>query len=236
MLVHVAGLAAGGLDGFRRGAFRHRDQDVGQAVLFGKLDLAEVGGEEVLHFLVGDLDAFGDAALTHAADDHLAANLVARIVEGQAVACQRLLELVEGQVVALGDGGHRLVQFLVGDTHAGAFADLHLQILEDQAFQHLLGQHIAGRHLRAALGDGLLDFAHALVELALHHHVVVDDGDHAVQGYYFRTGQGAHQQGAQHERAQTVTEHFLHVDGSLRCLGRGSLRLGCRPRHQGLSG
>lgn len=53
---------------------------------------------------------------------------------------------------------------LVGDADAGAVADLLLDVLDDQAFQHLLGQHVLGRQRRTALEQGLVHFTQALVE------------------------------------------------------------------------
>lgn len=205
LLVKLLGLLCGGLDHVRGRGFRHRDQDIGQAVLFGKLDLAHVRGEEVLHLLLADLDALGDPALTHTADHHLATDLLAGVGVGQAVAGEGGLELLQAHAVALGDGAHRLVQLLVGDTDAGAVADLLLDVLDDQAFQHLLGQHVLGRQRRAALEQRLVHFTQALVELALHDHIVVDDGDDPVQWYHFGMREGAKECCAQCKGAQPVT-------------------------------
>ena len=189
-----------------------------------------VGGEEVLHFLVGDLDALGHTALTYAADDHLAAHLVAGFLVGKAVTRQGGTELLQGQVVALGNAAHGLVQFFVGDADAGAVADLQLQVLDDQALQHLLIQHAGGRYALTAFGDGLLNFMNTLVQLALHDHVVVDDGDHAIEGLELRLGAGGEENCAQQQRAQAIRKLVLHVHDNLECLARGNLR-SCRPAH-----
>ena len=42
-------------------------------------------------------------------------------------------------------------------------------------------QHVGRRRIGAALLDGLLDLAHALIQLALHDDVVIDDRHHAIQ-------------------------------------------------------
>ncbi|MNN95283.1 hypothetical protein D3C81_2140670 [compost metagenome] len=97
----------------------------------------------------------------------------------------------------MGDGFDGLVQLLVGDANAGAVADLQLQVLDDQALQHLLAEHMLGRQRGAALGAGLLHFVQALVQLALHDHVVIDDGDHSVDGANLGMREAAEEQGAQ---------------------------------------
>ena len=181
LLIHLLRLPLGGLDFAGGGALGNRNQDVGQTELFRQLHLAQVGGEEVLHFLVGDLDAFGHASLTHTADDHLAPHLITSIGIGQAITSQRFAELLQAHAVALGDGAHGLVQLFVGDTNAGAVANLQLDILDDQAFEHLLAEYVLRRQGATALVDGLLHFTQASVELALHDHVVVDDGHDAIQ-------------------------------------------------------
>ncbi|MNN16664.1 hypothetical protein D3C81_1298120 [compost metagenome] len=229
----VAGLAFGSLDRLGRGALAQRHEDIGQAELFRQLQLAQVGGEEVLHFLRADLDAFGHPALAYATDDHLAAYLLAGVVVGQAVAGEGGTELLEAEVVALGDGRHRPVQFLVADADAGALAHLQLQVLDDQAFQHLRRQGVAWRQVAAALGQVLPHFVEALVELALHDHVVVDDGYHAVERLDLGLGRAAAQQGAQREGEQTIDKLGLHVHGNLECLGRGRTLPGCQPRRRG---
>ncbi|MCY1408452.1 hypothetical protein D9M71_237720 [compost metagenome] len=203
--------------------------------LFGQLHLAHVRGEEVLYFLLGDLDALGHATLADAADDHFSAHLLAGIVVRQAVASQGGAELVDAHVVALGDGSDRLVELFVGDADTRAFTDLQLQVFDDQAFQHLLLQHARRWRAGATLGDGLLHLMHALVQLALHYHVVIDDGHDLVQGLYLGMYRGTQKHCAQHQRAQTISKLDLHVDDNLECLGPGSSRPYCLPRHRGLS-
>ncbi len=182
LIQYLLHLVLSGLDVFRRGAASDRNEDIGEVKFFGELRLAQVGGQEVLHFLWGDLNPLRHPALTHAADDHLAANLVTGLVVRQTVMCQRGAELLGRHAVTLGDGGHGAVEFFVADAHTGALADLQLQVLDDQAFEHLLVEHIGRGLLGATLGDGLLDLAHAIVELALHDHIVIDDGHDPVEG------------------------------------------------------
>ena len=118
LLIQVAGFTLSGLNLLRRGAFGHRDQDVGQAELFRQLHLAQIGCEEVLHFLIGHLDALCHAALAHAADDHLAAHLVTGIGVGQAIFRQGGAELLDAHAVALGNGADGLVQLFVSNANA----------------------------------------------------------------------------------------------------------------------
>ena len=181
LAVDLACLPFRGLDGLGRCTLAQRDDDVDETEVFRQLQFAQAGGEEVLHFLRADLDALGHPALAHAADDHLAAHLLTGILERQAVAGQRQTELVESELVALGDARHRAVQFLVSDADAGAFADLQLQVLDDQALEHLRGEHRGRRQFATALGQAAAYLLEAAVELALHNHVVVDDGHHPVE-------------------------------------------------------
>ncbi|MNO97317.1 hypothetical protein D3C76_890220 [compost metagenome] len=160
--------------------------------------------------------------MAHAADDHLTTDLVTSIVVGQAIVSQCRAKLLNRHVIALGDGADSLVQFFIGDTDAGTFADLQLQVLDDQALEHLLLQYAGRRHGGAALGDGLLDFMDPLVQLALHDHVVVDNGHHFIDGLYRGVGRGTQEQRAQHQRAQTIRKLGLHVHDNLECLCRGS--------------
>ncbi len=160
--------------------------------------MPKVRSEEVLHFLLGHLNALGHTALTHTADDHLATNLVTGILIGQAVVGQGLAELIDRHVVALGDGADGLVQLFIRDPDAGAFADLQLQVFDDQALKHLLVQNAGRRHALAALGDGLLNLVDTLVQLALHDHVVVDNGHDLVQGLYRSVCCSTQEQRAQH--------------------------------------
>ncbi|MNZ53491.1 hypothetical protein D3C78_713690 [compost metagenome] len=234
MLVHVTDLARSLLDVVRVGAFRGWDEDVGQTVVFGHLHLAQVRGEEVFHFLLGNLDALGHTALAHAADDHLAFDLLAGVVERQAVAGQRGAELVQRHAIALGNGADGLVEFLVGDADARTFTDLQLQVLDDQAFQYLLLQRAGRRYAAAALGDGLLNLLDALVQLALHDHVVVDDGHHTIQGLHRGMHRATQQYSAQQHWAQTINKLGLHVYGNLECLRRGTIRPCCLPHHRDL--
>ncbi|KAF1069748.1 MAG: hypothetical protein GAK45_01009 [Pseudomonas citronellolis] len=118
---------------------------------------------------------------------------------------ERSVELVQRHVVALGDGGHRLVQFFIGDADAGALAHLKLDVFDDQALKHLLGQHVLGRQRRTAFLDGLTNLGQALVQLTLHDHVVIDDGHHTIQRYDFGMNSGTGQYCAQHQRAQAIT-------------------------------
>ena len=168
------------------------------------------------------LDTLGHTTLTHTADNHLAANLVAGVVVRQTVASQSGAKLFNRHVIALGNSADSLVQLFIGNADAGAFADLQLQVFDDQALEHLLIQHAGRRYGRTALGDGLLNFMNALVQLALHDHVVIDNGHHFIDGLHRGVRRGTQEQRAQHQRAQTIRKLGLHVHDNLGCLCRGS--------------
>ncbi|MNZ60430.1 hypothetical protein D3C78_784990 [compost metagenome] len=222
LLVNRIGLFGCILNRVGVGAFRRRNQDVGQVELFRQLHFAQVRRQEVLHFLLGDLNAFGNPTLAYTADDHFAANLLTCVVVGQAVASQGGAELLDRHVVALGNGADSLVQLFIGNADAGTLADLQLQVFDDQALKYLLLQHAGRRHGRATLGNGLLNFMNPLVQLALHDHVVVDDGHHFIDGLYGGARRRTQEQRAQHQRAQTIRKLGLHVHDNLGCLCRGS--------------
>lgn len=79
-------------------------------------------------------------------------------------------------------------------------------VMQSQLDQRLneVKQNITRRG--AAAGDVLLDLVESLIELALHDHVVVDDGHDLVQRYHGSLSQGGEgERRAQGERAQGVT-------------------------------
>ena len=234
LLIEFLRLAISRLDSLRGRPFRNCNEDVRQAELFRQLQFAKVGGEEVLHFLIAHLNAFGHTALAHSADDHLATDLIAGVGKGQTVCSQGGTELLDAHAIALGDGADRLVEFFIGDANAGTVADLQLDVLDDQAFQYLLVQHVRRRQGRATLGDGLLHLANARIQLALHDDVVVDNRHDAVERLYLGLRRGTQKHCAQQQRAQTIRKLDLHVHDNLECLGRGKFQPCCLSRRPGL--
>ena len=106
---------------------------------------------------------------------------------------ERFGQLRQRDLVALGDFRQRVVQRLVGHLDAGALGALHLQLLQDQALEHLLAQHVLRRQLELLLPQALGDRGDLLVELAGEHDAVVHDGgdpveQHAAGGQLARLG------------------------------------------------
>ncbi len=98
-----------------------------------------------------------------------------------ALAGQRGRQVGQRDLVLLGDVAQRVVQRLVGHLDAGAIRTLHLQLLQDQAVEHLLAQHVLGRQLELLRAQALGDDQHLLVELARQHDAFVDGGRDAVE-------------------------------------------------------
>ncbi len=234
LFVQLACLTIGGLDFLRGSAVADRNEDIGQTELFGELHFAQVRSEEVLHFLIRNLNALGHAALTHTADDHLATYLLPSIGIGQAVSRECGLELFKAHAVTLCDGADGLVQLFIGDPNAGALADLQLNIFNNQPLQHLLAEHVLGWQRCTALGDGLLHFTQPRIELTLHDHIVINNRHDTVEGANFSLCRSTQQQRAQQQRAHAIRKLCLHVHDNLECLGRGKSQLYCRLHHPDL--
>ena len=77
----------------------------------------------------------------------------------------------------------RSASFSISSGHldAEALGALHLDLLQDQALEHLLADDVGRRQLRALALQPVGDERALRVELALQHHALVDDGDHAVE-------------------------------------------------------
>ena len=109
-------------------------------------------------------------------------------------------------IVALRDVGERGVEHLVRDLDPEPVGALHLQLLQDQPFEHLLAQHIARRRLLALLLDARADHLHLLLEIALQHDAVVDDGhqaveQHAAAAQFLGRRRGSRKEGARYEQS-----------------------------------
>src|SRR5690606_25663239 len=173
--------------GFRYGQYYH-----GQAVICCRLITTHLRIQEVAYFLITDLDALGNPALTYPVDDHFPAYLLPGLAVADAVPLQGCTELLEGNAVALGQLLHGLIQGSIIDLDAGPLTHLQLNAFQDQPVQHLLADLFGRWQLAAAalteLGAHAVDpFFH----LTGHDHVVVDDGDHSVQFNHLRLQAGA---------------------------------------------
>ena len=165
----------------RRGGLRHGDQDV-RDVVFADCSGAFFCLLQVLVDLARrDGDALDHVALAQQRERELLAHGVAIAGVVDALRGQRLRQLRQRDVVALGDFLERAVQRLVGNLEAGAVRALHLDFLQHQPLEHLLAQHVLRRQLELLLAQALGDHGDLLVELALEHDAVVDHGGDAVE-------------------------------------------------------
>ena len=109
--------------------------------------------EELVDLARRDADALQHVALAQQLQGELLAHLLAVGGVVDALLRQRLRQLGERDVVALGDVLERLVHGLVGDLDAGVIGALHLDLLQDQALEHLLAQHVLRRQLELLLAQ-----------------------------------------------------------------------------------
>ena len=107
------------------------------ALLVGRVLLPR---HELLELARRDVDAGDDVALAQQLQLHLAADLVAEIAVVDALLRERLRQVGERDVVALGDVVERAVEHLVGHVDADAVGALELDLLDDQPFEDLPAQ------------------------------------------------------------------------------------------------
>ena len=181
LVVHLARALLARLDLLGRGRHRHGDQDVRDVVLGILVGRVLLPRHELLELARRDVDAADDVALTQQLQRHLAADLVAEIAIVDALLRERLRQIGEADVVALGDVVERAVQHFVGHLDAEAVGALHLDLLDDQPLEDLPAQHVARRQLGLLLTQALDDLVGLRIELADEHDAVVDDGGDAVE-------------------------------------------------------
>ena len=132
------------------------------------------------------MDEVVHLALAQARDQDLVPDILPELDEAVALRLDRLAELGEGHAVLGGDVAHGAIQALVVHLDAGLPGRLELDFREHQALQDLAIQDPIGRQLAAALLDLPLDPPHHALELARHHHVVVDDRDDGIERFSTR--------------------------------------------------
>ena len=136
--------------------------------------------EEQAHLGVAHLDLVVNLALAQPRQEDLLAQVLAPAFERHAVRFEGFAKLGERHVVVLGDALHRAVELQLVDADAGLARHLQLRLLEDQALEHLVLEHVAlgrGRALPAQLPLGAVD---GLVQLGQRDDFLVDDRDDAV--------------------------------------------------------
>jgi len=160
-------------------------------------------------------------------DDHLAADLLADLIEVDAVTGQGFTELLQCHAVAGGNLLHRLVERGIIDGNAGTFAHLQLDALQNQAVNHLRAQLALGWCRGIVLGELLAHGGHAFFNLAGHDHVVIDDRGNAIQRFYGGLGCAAEENArAQAKGRHQLKMHYLHA-----LCNRGYHRQGGCPPH-----
>jgi hypothetical protein len=151
------------------------DDDVAEVDLFaaGRL-LREALVVERLQLVLGHFDPGAHHRVHDLAAFDLALDLLAVLVDGEAVALDALVELVRRQSVVLGDRGDRRVDLLALGAELESFDDRGQQLALDQAVEGIAADllHLALRG--PSLAHALLDGARDLHHLGDEHDVVAD--------------------------------------------------------------
>jgi hypothetical protein len=178
--------------------------------------------EKLVDLARRDHDALQHVAFTQQSDDQLIAHLVAVIGVVDPLLRKRRRQVGKGDAVARRDVLQCRVQSVVGDRDAVLLRLLQLDFLQDQAVQHLLAQHALGRR-GEPLGLQFRDhLAHAVVELALHDHAVVDNrGDTVEQHTLGREVAGLGERPARQQREHRRRAQRSKPDPVLQTRGAG---------------
>ena len=170
------------------GAVGNADEDLGDVVLGLLAHLGAPALEQVVDLGVADLDPAHDLALAHPLDQHLVADVVAELRVGDALAAQPLAQLRHRQLVLRRDVGHRAIELDLVDANAALarVGDQHAFV--DELVEHLLAQ-LGGRRQRDLASSRVVPHpGQPLLELAIRHELLVDDGDDVVGALRRRRG------------------------------------------------
>ena len=160
---------------------RHRDQDMRDVVFVGGRGGLLLVLEVLIEFARRDDDALDDVALPQDLTRNLALELAAVLGVVDAVGGQLLGQLLQSDVLSLGDVPHCGVDLLIGNLDAGAIGVLLLDLFQNQAVQYLLAQHAFGRQCDLLSAQTRLDLARLHVEFALQHDALVDHGHDPIE-------------------------------------------------------
>ena len=139
--------------------------------------------EILLELVRRHVDVGDDVALSQGGQRQLLAHGLAVLLVIDPLGREGGRQLIERDLIALGDLLKRAVQLFVRDGQADPLGALRLDLLQDQAVEHLLAQHALGGQLDLLFLKPLRDRIHLRVELALQDQAVVHDGRNAVQQF-----------------------------------------------------
>ena len=154
--------------------------------------------QKILDILIGDGDTAIHQVALHVADEHLPANLFAKLHVAHPVRGQRRTEFLQSHLVLLSVGHHRPGETFVVDLHPSPRCLLKLQALNDQAFHELADQNVVGRKLHAPRLVLVANELQPTEQLRGQHHVLFHHRHDGVQLLVF--GQG-------HRRAHQASGH-----------------------------
>ena len=122
-------------------------------------------------------------ALAQRAQGELLAHALAVLLVVHALCREGGRQLVERDLVALGDLLECAIQLFIGNGQADVLGALSLDLLKDQTLEHLLLEHALRGEFDLLFLETLGDRLHLLIELALQDDAVVDDGRNTVQQF-----------------------------------------------------
>src|SRR5690606_650640 len=126
------------LDLLRGRAFGHRQQDLRNVKLGGRLRALRLRGQERVDVGIADLDAAVDLAFAQPLAHDLFADIVAEARETRAVALDALAQLDDRQLVLLRDRRQRTVHLRLVDADTQFARRLRLRAIDDHPLEHLL--------------------------------------------------------------------------------------------------
>ncbi len=150
----------------------------------GEIHLAGFGGrrvgEIVVYLAFGNDDPVVDFPVTHAAENNLLTNVLAKVVPVHAVVFYRCFHVADRDIIALGDAADGGVEIAIGYREAGFLGILQLDTVHDEALQHLLDQHVLGRRRDILAAQLLHGGRKPLLEVIFGDCFTVDDSNNAV--------------------------------------------------------
>src|SRR5690606_5963210 len=165
------------LDLLRRRAFGHRQQDLRDVKLGGRLRALRLRSQERVDVGIADLDAAVDLAFAQALAHDLFADVVAEARETRAVALDALAQLDDRQLALLGDRRQRTVHLRLVGTDAEFARRLRLRAIDDHPLEHLLLEHVGRRRLDVLRAKLPLGYPQAQRKLARRDRFAVHDRD-----------------------------------------------------------
>ena len=178
----VLGLLADVIELLRGGRRRQRQQDMRHVeFVVGRRILLPL--QVLVQFMRRHGDVSDDVSLPKRAQGQLFAHGLAILLVVHALGFERRGQLIERDLVALGDFLQRTIQLFVGNGEPHPLGSLRLNFLQNQSIEHLLPKDALGRQLDFLFLQAFGHRIHLRVQLALQDQAVVDHGGDAVEHF-----------------------------------------------------